>query len=472
VTWENRIVLEASSADPDSDTPVWVDLSLRIRDNVQPVGLNTGRQNDLDTSEPSVLQALLDTADDALTYGNTTGPYPWWGPGRRIRYREVIGGVNVPLFDGFVSQLDETVTTRGIEQRVSVTAVDRLGRLGQARPFVSTLAEHILYSGGSSLVGYWTLGDAAGPFGPLVGTTVLTPIVENRALGGPLLPSSNVEGVGFGFAAGTTIPGDDMPTLLMEPTVDDTGIPLVALKIQAGAFAGITASGSDTIAMAMWVYDKANQYVKDHFDLQVMNLESTSADFLIFRSDFDGTSAAVAFDASAAAVAESDGLATWVDQFAWRLISIRYTPASGLLELYQGTRAAVTATMTPAGPLTLNDLLRIGQYWFGQLAHFQIYLGPDAFNRAAHLAQYAMGYAGLERQTTGERIRTIAQYAGIPASQLTQIDTGTSVMQRARLAGQTPLDAMRDAERTEQGLLYCDGNGNLVFKDRRTLYNI
>jgi len=45
-------------------------------------------------------------------------------------------------------------------------------------------------------------------------------------------------------------------------------------------------------------------------------------------------------------------------------------------------------------------------------------------------------------------------------------------MQAATLAGDTPLTAMRDAERTEQGLLYVDGSGNLIFKDRRTLYNI
>ena len=52
------------------------------------------------------------------------------------------------------------------------------------------------------------------------------------------------------------------------------------------------------------------------------------------------------------------------------------------------------------------------------------------------------------------------------------VDTGSSVMAPATLAGRTPLDAMREAETIEQGLLFVNGSGNLIFKDRRTLDNI
>jgi hypothetical protein len=44
-------------------------------------------------------------------------------------------------------------------------------------------------------------------------------------------------------------------------------------------------------------------------------------------------------------------------------------------------------------------------------------------------------------------------------------------MQRAQFAGQTPLDVLQEARRTEQGRLFMRGN-RVQFHDRRRINNI
>jgi hypothetical protein len=83
-----------------------------------------------------------------------------------------------------------------------------------------------------------------------------------------------------------------------------------------------------------------------------------------------------------------------------------------------------------------------------------------------------MGLFGLERQSTGERIRTILQYAGVDPSELGRIDNGASLMQVARMAGRGPMDLVAEAVATEQGEFYADGSGLPVFTGRVRLYNI
>jgi hypothetical protein len=136
------------------------------------------------------------------------------------------------------------------------------------------------------------------------------------------------------------------------------------------------------------------------------------------------------------------------------------------------TDDAVTSSSfggSPPSSMTF-DQIRIGAAWMGAIAHVQIYVGSSPTN-AEFLAQRQVGLYGLQRQTTGERIKTILEYAGVRGYEM-NIDTGTSVMQRAMLAGRTALEGLRDAERTEQGLLFVDGSGVITFKDRSSLYNI
>jgi hypothetical protein len=459
VTWENRLIFEVSSAPPDADFPVWVDLTSRIRDNIRPVDLRIGRQNDLEQAEPSRLEIMLDNADDALTFGNTTSPYAsWWGPGCRCRLREPHAGAVFELFDGFVEVPQEALITAGIEQRIALTAVDRLGRLENAPEFISTLAAHIMGSGPAAyLAGYWPLAD--GSLRPAVGpvTAVLAPTVVVYGQGQRVTD--------LWATAATGPPGDDVDGISFAPDLNGLGA-----EAHLVAPVAIPVTSAQTLTIAAWI--KPSPGV-------------TAAGFPFLLNCFHGSQSS-SFDiddlntgTTEASFHGAFGTAAFPGPFpldVWRLTTASINLATGALSLWSGTDLVATNTVagSPLTGDTFTDLLLGNALWEGSIAHVQIYVGADtAFRYVDHLAQVQVGMLGLERQTTGDRIRTIAQYAGLPnVETVNTVDKGQSVMQVARLAGKTPLDAMREAETTEQGLLHTDGAGHLVFKDRRTLYNV
>lgn len=474
MTWENRIIFEVSSADPDAVTPVWVNLTARIRDQIQQPTLETGRQNDLDQAEPGKLELLLDNSDNALTYGNTASAYAaWWGPGRKCRLRETVAGVTSTLFTGYLQMPTEVLITAGIEQRVAITALDRLGRLASDEPFISTLGAGILAS--SNLVLYYPLNDASLPFLPAVGAGNL----EMRKLVSATAPYSIPTGmVTPNQVAGP--PGDDGTFPRLAPAYYDPPTPVAGTSAQPFGTANINVhvSSGETIAVSAWI-NPLQQIPALAGGLQNSNFliitedasapASIGAHSIAFSDQVDAVATAYATEGANLATASAAGV---YPREVWRLITARLTIPSGAFTLWIGSDVVASGTLVGA-PTSYDFLLfHIGQTFFGSMAHLQVRVGVGAFPYSEHVAQAAIGMTGLERQTTGDRIRTIAQYAGIPAAELTQIDTGTSVMQRATLAGKNPLTAMRDAERTEQGLLYADGSGNLVFKDRASLYNI
>lgn len=460
--WSN-VVFEVSSADPDADTPVWVDLTPYVRPTRQRIELNTGRQSELDQSEPSQLTLLLDNRDDRFTFGNTSSPYAaWWGPGRRCRLRETVGGHTLDLFTGYLEMPTETVVVEGKDQTVTVSAVDRLGRLEKTQTFVSTLAAHIVGSESVALSAYWPLLDQSLPFANAVGSNPLGTVVLTGSVN-PLETQPSLE-----FANDPPLPGDDLSTLRMIPGVNGAGTAWAPILFSAVSGSGAPSLAAGQVMTAvMWV-----------------NLDLTYDDsitlFVIATSDGPITAtrrAAVSggdirLTKPVGTLTGSVNSGIVVGSNRWYQIGVRFGYSTNVLELWVDDNVHVaTLSGVLAGPVDIQ--VQVGPYILGSVAHLQLYIGADAdWTNTDFVSQRAVGLTGLERQTTGERIRTIAQYAGIPGAELNRIDTGCSVMSRALLAGKTPLDAMREAEQTEQGLLHVDGTGNLVFADRRTLYNI
>lgn len=463
-SWEDRVTFEVSSAEPNA-TPVWVDFTSRIRDMVSPIDVSIGRQNDLEQSEPSRWTLVLDNSDDALTYGNTASPYAaWWGPGRRCRLRESIAGAVVPLVTGFLEVPDELVVTAGIEQRVAISAVDRLGRLGASPTFVSTLTEHIRYAGGDALKAYWPLND---PPGATTGASLVTGVGPlNQVVSYDDTP--HVDQLLWGERAGPI--ADDAAYVQMAPTDAVIAANYVGSPRMARRDFTITPSAGGTYGVALWVY------------LPSASIGTGPGQILVSHANLSGLPT-ITISYTAAAGWTFDGQTPTSSH--WTLSG----PTGGKTDCWTYAAAFVQVdtnnlwfivndtvvtdvaggSVGGIGPLQEVALDGVLDQSFG---HLQIYSGqfdPVGLSRA----QYQMGLTGLERQLTGDRIRTIARYAGLPNAEIANtIDPGSSVMQRAQLAGKDPLTAMREAENTEQGLLHTDGDGNLVFKDRRTLYNI
>ena len=261
------------------------------------------------------------------------------------------------------------------------------------------------------------------------------------------------------------MPGDDLLGLQYDPIVD-SGASAQRFTRHVGDLAPMSVKAGGAITIACWV-----NWVRTTVDgPDILYLVGNTSYMIIYRDSVGGTYRFGAQDNSTGSIDVAAVQPTNVGLPV--LLALRLTESSGLLEFWVNADAPQTATIS--GVPTTADFfrLRVGGYAPAMFAHVQIYFGAGSYTRSMHLAQYQMGLTGLERQTTGDRIRSIAGYAGIPAAEVTQVDKGQSVMQVARLAGKDPLTAMRDAERTEQGLLYVDGSGGLVFKDRSSLYNI
>jgi hypothetical protein len=115
----------------DSDASMtWVDITAWVNDNMQTVTTSEGRQTELAQVDPGMLTFLLNNQDHRFTPGNPLSPYsPGWRTGMRIRLRETLGYQTYTYFDGNLLQPDMTIQTPGLDQTVTVSATDRLGRL-------------------------------------------------------------------------------------------------------------------------------------------------------------------------------------------------------------------------------------------------------------------------------------------------------------------------------------------------------
>ena len=455
--WGSRVTFEVSSAAPEAD-PVWVNLTAYAL-KIEPITVRIGRQNDLDQSEPATLSVLLNNNDDRFTYGNTSSPYTsWWGPGRKCRLRETIGTTVLDIFVGYLQVPTETFVTPSKDQTVSVQAVDRLGRLAASEPFPSALGAYIL--GHADLVGYWPLTTPAPPLLGIGPSTAEMPLDTFRVSG------SGAAGVAIAYGSGEAPPGGEGSSLsIVTGKSGSTVLSYGQLSYPLGFV--FTMSTTDTVNFVAWCATTAVAYSGTLF---ASGIDGNGSSITLFVN-INSSTGAWQLQALGAMTGTID--IGHVGDGALFPVGVRVDMTAASMELWVGGQrytGALTGSV-PTAPITVST----GHYAAGvdvDISHVQVYRG-STYSYSDFLAQISMGYTPLERQTTGDRIRTLASYADIPVAEYTStVDPGTTVMQAASLAGKTPLDAMREAERTERGLLYANGSGQLVFEDRRSLYNV
>lgn len=458
--WDGRARFEVSSADLDA-TPVWIDLTSRVLDAVQDVEVGLGRQTDQDLAEPGRMTLVLNNDDGALTSGNPSSPYPWWRTFRLARLRETVGPRQFWTYCGYLQIADQIEVTEDTESYVYVTCVDLLGRLAVAEPFLGTLAEHVRVNGGS-MAAWWPLNDGFG-----------AAQVDELVAGRRLIPEPRVQSatpsVGsvsnlltFGGRAGPV--GDDCTYVQFNNV--DLGY---RYRLVNRAITGVSVTSASVLTLSAWIYiptsatPVAEIIVHDAGSASVvLDLDVTAGTWQLFALNAGSSTTVI-------------GPAPATDK--WQLITARIAcAAGGAVELWVDQVAPVTGTLAAATTGNIEEIVFDGAPAGGSMAQAQLYLGDaNSFTHTMHLAQYQMGLTGLDRQTTGERVNTILDYAGVPSAGR-RIDAGVSVMQQAGLAGKTPLDCLREAERTERGRLRIepsDGSaGTVVFDGRDRLYNI
>jgi hypothetical protein len=455
----------------DADAAMtWVDISGYVNDNLSPISTNSGRQTELEQVDVGRMSLVLNNADHRFTAGNPTSPYyPGWRTGMRIRVRESVGPRIFTHFDGNMLQPDLTIQTPGIDQTVTVNAVDRIGRLGQARKFLSTLTEYIRYSGGPALKGYWPLND---PAGSLVARQVSRSAFTGLAETGEYLgaaPTSVGELIVFGGSEPP--PGDDANLVQFNPVIDPiTNVVVVMNRLTNHSVSvSMNPAVNPYVTLAGW-----------------FNLDPRGA---------GGQPVAILTDSTFANSISIEyhtlvgGVSNWLTQVhtaaggtavqgpnarfgVWDFVAVRVNTATSAIDLWVNDNPVVSdAVIGGAASGTVDGVVTEGGSPGQGLGHIQIYAGASAdFDQAKFNAQLSQGWQGLRGQFAGDRIATLARYAGISPADVA-IDQGTAAMQKASLAGKTPLAAMQAAADADRGLLHADGR-RLIFHSRKRRYDL
>jgi hypothetical protein len=126
----------------------------------------------------------------------------------------------------------------------------------------------------------------------------------------------------------------------------------------------------------------------------------------------------------------------------------------------------VAATTATAQEFLFSGYTTEYRYFYDQaenVGYVDIY-AADAF-RLFNLAQVTTVADSGAGQATGTRIGKILDQVEFPASMRT-ISTGNSLCQADPATLRTSLDAIKNAEFSEQGAFYMDGAGTAVFKSR------
>jgi hypothetical protein len=456
----------AFASQPMAATPTWTTLPSTGTGKVEaPLVVTHGRADEFSQPDPGTARMRLRNDDGRYTMGKTGGPY---GSGvkirRRGRVRVSYQGVVYDRFDGHAGGWPTQWEVEGAQVAYAdVTFTDRLlflarpaggDRAGKLR---SMLEEETLRDSPSA---YFPLSEAEGATsaGSIARTPQASGVEEGFGSGGGVISFGQGTGPGTdGLSAAVFDPVTQFSGRLLRanPVAVDTGSPgAVTLSCwfattsvpspNTMTLAALTTGpGDDAVILAVWPTGQVQAFVKADGGGVFGNLSPGSYN--------DGRShhAAVTLSRSAAGVVTVrlyvDGVQRQTGTF-----------ARGLLGAF---------SELDIGGFHVGD--EFAPY-AGTLSHVAAF--PTALSAARIATQYQAGATGLQGERTDQRIARVADWIGFPAADRA-LDVGDKTMGPQSTAGKPPLEVMREAAAVEQGVLFVNGTGKLVFHRLGRRYN-
>jgi hypothetical protein len=451
----------------------WTDITAYVDTVREPIRATTGATPET-TGETGSIALILNNTGHRFTPGNSLSALALTS-GMPIQFTDTADGREFALFTGFIEfpEIEDWVNSSTKDQTIRVDAVDLLSRLERSATFVSTLGAHIIYHGSTALRAYYPLNELAAPLGDVVGGRPdIRPkirIIDNNF---PVVAGEAL----FEPGAGVGPPADDASALQTQSQVVDLGggnfgIGATYAGVADWSAAIVPLAAGEVLTIACWVrLAEPDTAALANMTAVLAQVAESGGGTTIIAVGRAATNWVATITGSLAG--SIGGPTATIEQYVPLAVRYGFTPS--VFELWTGSVQTVGSLAGSAPASADVDRLNLPAFGFhGLISHFQVYVGAASdWGWANFQDQYHMGFAGLERQSTGERIRTIAGYAGLSSAELINVDDGCSVMQRARLAGQTVASAMYEARDTEQGDLFMDGSGLLTFHDRRTILNI
>jgi hypothetical protein len=410
-----------------TDVSQWVELADSVADTF-------GRQDERATADANDLTLTLDNTDGRFTAGRAASPYyPNVKIGRPIRVTATPPGGSASVrFVGFIDEWPvEWAAGTDAYAKASIRATTRLARLGLSTSLRSGLENEILQDRPGA---YWTLGDPAG-------STAATE--SSGQARGQLIPTGSGTAVVFGDATGPSTDGLTAATFVAGGqylSAELAGLPSRALRLCLQ----LTALPSTKVFVAR-LYESGSS-------ASLVTIELTSAG----QIQVTRGSALLLGPTLAANSAPRD-------------ILVAFPDASTVSLYVDGTLAASAAS---GGTMGNARLLQVGATSSGEtlagvLSHVALYNIAPSSARASAQAGAVLGLEIGER--TDERAARILGWAGVAASEVTT-QTGSETMTYQQTSGQSVVDALRDVESTEGGVLFDGRDGNVTFHNRSNRY--
>jgi hypothetical protein len=459
-----------------------VDISADVRtiERAAPLRAFRGRQNETDTMQPGSLTFVIDNSSGDYTPGRSAASCELM-LNMPVFVDEGIGYHTIPIFTGLLQVPDSVEQLEGVDNLITVTAIDRKQALDGGRKFISTLAEFIMTATPATLLHYYPLNEPAAPFRDVVGSGAPFEVVATESsLANPMTTGQGV----WTPADGVEAPGDDLRGVAFEPSTSTgggLGFPQMArtYKLQAdfSLDQAVSFASGEPLTLIVWA-SMTDEFDTQHlfnFDLYDPNNVTMSC-FLtrVVRHTSAGADAGLLEGFTISAGSGLDGSANSPSIFSGTQSSLRpfamqitYDPNS--IKVWVGDQEFTDAAPvgSPSSPQYLYTNINLG-HLTGSLAHFQIHVGD--YTHADFLAQYEAGQHGLAGQRTDERIATILGYAA--GDNPAVLDEGSTFMQGARLAGKTPGQAIDTAVTTERGRFFIGPDGVAQFHARTRAYNL
>lgn len=422
-----EIAFNAGYNTPDASR-TWTDVSdyVELEDSI---GIGVGRQDERSTADANSLTLALDNTDGRFTADRAASPYyPNVKIGRPIRVTATPpGGTASERFVGFVDEWP--VEWEGTEEyaKATIRASSRLARLGLGAKLRSSIEAEIL---SARPVRYWTLGDPSGA----------TVAEESSGSGGaPLQATGPGAEVAFGNATGPSTDG------LTAAEFFGTAIASSAQTLNADISDAGVARGlrSTVLTSQAWPSDFVTLTADVSVALRVSALGEAIADLggttLVGPVVNDG--------------ATHDMVLVWDATTAWLVVD------GAIVD----TDSSATRPTTPATRVV------VGANFEGTLSHVAVW-DTDGSLTTSHAQAQAAGVAsGFAGDTTDERLSRILGWAGVASTEITT-DPGSESMTYQQTTGQSVVDALRECESTEGGVLFDGRDGRVTFHSRSRRY--
>jgi hypothetical protein len=423
----------------------WTDVSdyVELADRI---GIAFGRQDERSTADANSLSLTLDNTDGRFTAGRSASPYyPNVKIGRPIRVRVTPpGGTVVTRFVGFIDEWPVEWDGTDAYAKAKIRATSRLARLGLSARLRSVIEETILED---APVRYWTMGDPSGS----------TSAAESSGSNGaPLTAAGSGTAVVFGNATGPASDGLTAAQFGGAATWSG-GVPGTV------QFSGQYLSAETT---------PAEVYVV-RATVLLSTLPSASAHAYIVNGGTqpDDIPGVANIDSPAIAVDELGRVCIKgltgpsINDGATHDVALLIDPGVEARLYVDGVSAGTGTVVASASPPRYD----VGQGLSGTVSHVAVYAGgtPPTSTQIADWADAVL--TGSTGERTDERLLRILGWAGVASTEITT-ETGVETMTYQQTSGQSVVEALRDVESTEGGVLYDRADGNVGFHNRSHRY--